>query len=77
MKLPQKLANHKKFTKWKEIYDRNSHSKFQLRSSNFDALRGCSYEADSWTYRPIVPVGSEQLIATTPVIYMQQVHQNG
>lgn len=37
-------------------------------------LRGCSYEADSWTYRPIVPSGTEQLIATTPVIYMQQVH---
>ncbi len=41
-----------------------------------DALRGCSYEADSWTYRPIVPTGAEQLIATTPVIYMQQVQIN-
>eukprot|EP00435_Cladocopium_sp_Y103_P028647 s1671_g7.t1 len=34
------------------------------------SLQGCGYEPNSWTYRPIS--GGDQLIGTTPVIYMQQ-----
>eukprot|EP00438_Fugacium_kawagutii_P016115 Skav235804 [mRNA] locus=scaffold1267:220870:244127:- [translate_table: standard] len=36
----------------------------------------CGYEATPWTYRPTTsaPGGGDLLIATTPVIYMQQVH---
>ena len=33
--------------------------------------RGCGYEPNSWTYRPVSSAG-DQLIGTTPVIYMQQ-----